>query len=150
MRWWHPVMRRPVMATNIMSSPETWNIQPHVTTEVRVKVTIPTLRKSSGHSSMSPVLSRRNHACSIAFDQFRSSIRLYKPGTKLFNRGETITCAITRHDNTTPHAATVANTKNFGQRPGNYNSLLRFRSSSTNYESSRFTTLMNLWIRWLK
>ena len=30
-------------------------------------------------------------------------------------------CAITRHDNTTPHAATVANSEYIGQRRANYN-----------------------------
>ena len=51
-RRWRPVMRRTVMPTKIMSSPEPWNIQPSRTMEVRVKVTIPTLWKSSGYSSV--------------------------------------------------------------------------------------------------
>ena len=28
---WHPAMLRPIMQTDIMASPETWNIQPSVT-----------------------------------------------------------------------------------------------------------------------
>ena len=70
-------------------------------------------------------------------------------GTTLLNREENITCAIMRHDNTTPPATTVANTKNFGQRRGNYISLLRILSSSKNYKSSRHLP-MNRWSRWLK
>ena len=44
---------------------------------------------------------------------FVSKFTLIHPRTQTgddvtYNRGETMTCAITRHDNTRPHAATVA------------------------------------------
>ena len=46
--------------------------------EGRIKVIIPTLRKSSGHRSLSripvPVISRRNHACAIVLDGSSDSI----------------------------------------------------------------------------
>ena len=52
-RRWRPVMWCPVNADeHVCPCPETWNIEPSAILEVRVKATIPTLRKSSGHSSV--------------------------------------------------------------------------------------------------
>ena len=92
-RRWYPVKRRTVMPTDIlyMASLETYNIQPSVTLESRVEVTILTLRKASVNMSPVSVLSRRNHARAIVLDRSRLPIHVLT-GLDVAQLGETIIC----------------------------------------------------------
>ena len=125
MRRWRPVMRRPVMPTNIMSSPETWNIQPHVTTKVRVKVTIPTLRKPSGHSSVNVTRTFAEKPCMFDSPRSVTLIPVLHPDlatgkNSLYRRHKTITRRYDRRATGRRRAGTVDATENDSRIRGIY------------------------------